>query len=540
MVSWMKKKHLLCSIAITALMLLASLSAMTSATPDFQEDQPHKTGICAYAAHAPINITGDADFAAQAIAEEWPGNGTQSNPYIISGLEIDAAVAPFNGIFVSLTDVHFKIDGCFVYGAMIANIMLRDISNATVINCTAVFGNVGIEVWSDPSPVSNNNTIADNICSGNRCGINIQNAMFNRVSGNQICNNSYYGITLSSARNNVIFNNTFSDSQRDGIALESFVIDPIYTSSNNTIFNNTMSDNTMFGVNISALSFDNVVWNNTISNNTGSSSTYSPSNAQAHDDGGRNSWNSSSGYGNWWSDLTAPDNVAPFDIIDWPYNLTGSAGAKDYCPRVDSEAPNTTASQTGTAGNNGWFISNVSISLSATDEYSGVNETFYRNGTSGNWTDYSYPLVLSDEGNHTTQFYSRDKVGNDEAVNSVITKIDKTAPKSAATVDGSSVTIQTSDAISGVNCTKYRVDNGTWQTYDGPFNVSGEGNHTVAYRSIDNAGNEEKIKTIYVDNGNILIIATLIVIIIVALLIGVAYMRNRNRAGSAPPSPPQS
>ncbi|MGC8913737.1 MAG: hypothetical protein ACP5LE_07445, partial [Thermoplasmata archaeon] len=40
-------------------------------------------------AHAPIHINGDADFANQTATEGWPGNGSQDNPYVIDGYDID-------------------------------------------------------------------------------------------------------------------------------------------------------------------------------------------------------------------------------------------------------------------------------------------------------------------------------------------------------------------------------------------------------------------------------------------------------------------
>jgi hypothetical protein len=48
---------------------------------------------------------------------------------------------------------------------------------------------------------------------------------------------------------------------------------------------------------------------------------------------------------------------------------------------------------------------------------------------------------------------------------------------------------------SGVDYTKYKLDNGTWTTYIAPFVVSTNGNHTVRFYSVDNAGNTETEKS---------------------------------------------
>ena len=79
-------------------------------------------------------------------------------------------------------------------------------------------------------------------------------------------------------------------------------------------------------------SSSNIVFNNTFIGNNGAGSTYNSSHVQAYDDGTNNWWNSTDGYGNWWSDWTKPDYVPPYGIVDLPYNISGSAGAKDYYP----------------------------------------------------------------------------------------------------------------------------------------------------------------------------------------------------------------
>ena len=47
---------------------------------------------------------------------------------------------------------------------------------------------------------------------------------------------------------------------------------------------------------------------------------------------------------------------------------------------------------------------------------------------------------------------------------------------------------------SGVESTKYKVDNGSWITYTAPFIVSTNGNHTVFFYSVDTVGNTESEK----------------------------------------------
>lgn len=77
---------------------------------------------------------------------------------------------------------------------------------------------------------------------------------------------------------------------------------------------------------------------------------------------------------------------------------------------------------------------------------------------------------------------------------------DTTAPTVSATVSGTqdssgnyvgsaSVTVNASDAGSGVSTVEYQLDGGTWQTYSAPVAVTSIGAHTVKYRATDVAGN---------------------------------------------------
>jgi hypothetical protein len=52
------------------------------------------------------------------------------------------------------------------------------------------------------------------------------------------------------------------------------------------------------------------------------------------------------------------------------------------------------------------------------------------------------------------------------------------------------------DDGSGVASTEYAIDGGSYQPYTAPFTVTGDGVHTVLYRSTDTAGNVEDAKTL--------------------------------------------
>lgn len=80
---------------------------------------------------------------------------------------------------------------------------------------------------------------------------------------------------------------------------------------------------------------------------------------------------------------------------------------------ADTLGPVTT--YTTKALSNGTYIDRLEISLSATDESSGVSKTQYRiNG--GSWIDYTNPFIVDAATTEKVEFYSVDKTGNTEVV----------------------------------------------------------------------------------------------------------------------------
>src|SRR5690242_15002602 len=107
---------------------------------------------------------------------------------------------------------------------------------------------------------------------------------------------------------------------------------------------------------------------------------------------------------------------------------------------------------------------------------------------------------------HTTtlKWFSVDPKGNTSSIQSGTFFVDadppvttsSLAPPSPGLANGwygvpVTVTLSATDADSGVASTKYTIDGGPLQTYSAPFTISSEGNHSVRYWSVDNAGNQE-------------------------------------------------
>jgi hypothetical protein len=186
--------------------------------------------------------------------------------------------------------------------------------------------------------------------------------------------------------------------------------------------------------------------------------------------------------------------------------------------KIDTQAPVTTASLGGTQGNNGWYTSAVHVTLTASDptdptgaEGSRVFRTYY-SLDGGALTTYTGAFDLSAQGSHTVTFYAVDRAGNQESTENASFRIDSVKPTTTATLAGTprtngwyissvDVTLSATDPngaiASGLAQTLYQVDGGALTAYTGDFTVSGDDSHTVAYYSVDNAGNTEKTQTTF-------------------------------------------
>jgi methionine-rich copper-binding protein CopC len=174
---------------------------------------------------------------------------------------------------------------------------------------------------------------------------------------------------------------------------------------------------------------------------------------------------------------------------------------------IDTVPPVTSATVTPTPNAAGWNNTGVNVILSATDDRSGVAVTQYQLD-GGAWETYQGPIPITAEGVHTVRYASTDKAGNQEAVKTLTVRIDETPPVTTAQLAGTlgtngwfkagtpvTLTLNASDALSGVALTQFTVNGGPSQTYSGPITFP-DGQYTVTYRSEDVAGNWEAWHTL--------------------------------------------
>ncbi|MHA1975740.1 MAG: right-handed parallel beta-helix repeat-containing protein [Candidatus Hodarchaeales archaeon] len=184
-----------------------------------------------YEVHDAIAIDGNADFMAQAIAENWVGDGTPSDPYIIDRYNT-------SGIHIKNTDLHFRVSNSLL---VVSGISLSNVSNGKVSGnilkdiystyIQLVWRGPGIILESSENNILTNNTIIytgwvpDNtwgepfVLSGND-GIRLIN------SGNNIITDNNLGIHLINSGNNIITDNNLENASSfilDGEQLQDFI-----------------------------------------------------------------------------------------------------------------------------------------------------------------------------------------------------------------------------------------------------------------------------------------------------------------------------
>lgn len=119
------------------------------------------------------------------------------------------------------------------------------------------------------------------------------------------------------------------------------------------------------------------------------------------------------------------DDTSVFETVE-------STASLDPGESQDLTPPETEAVVSGVEGQNGWYKSDVEVSLNAIDDNSGVFVRRYSLDGGASFQDYVGPFVINQEGDTSVQYYSVDNAGNNEEVKSLELKIDKTPPEISA------------------------------------------------------------------------------------------------------------
>lgn len=246
----MKKKVLVFAIAFF-LLLSGLMPFILSSSRGEELNDKHNSGdeafsvnresIKNYDQHDPITINSNEDFHNQASEENWPGEGTEDDPYIIEGYEINGEENE-HCLNISNTEIYFELRDNYFHSADEMGISLYKVRNGLVAQ----------------------NLVSDNYHYDIETrGIHLQYSSKNTLLNNTVTDNDH-GIYLEESNDNVLFNNTASNNSQRGIYLDS--------SQENIVSYNALLDNDYYGTS-SGLYLDRSNYNN-LKNNTASGSDH--------------------------------------------------------------------------------------------------------------------------------------------------------------------------------------------------------------------------------------------------------------------------
>ena len=179
--------------------------------------------------------------------------------------------------------------------------------------------------------------------------------------------------------------------------------------------------------------------------------------------------------------------------------------------RIDTTPPISSHSIAPPAGGgnvvNGWYVVPPTISLNSVDanapDSSGV-AIIASQLNSDPPQVYTAPIPITTEGVHTLGYLATDYARNSEAPNEVQIQVDLNPPTTTATYNGAALTtwypdnvqvdLLGTDVASGIDRVEYNLD-GAGVQVGNSLVVSGHGDHTLSYQSVDIAGWQEALQT---------------------------------------------
>ncbi|MHC1679657.1 MAG: NosD domain-containing protein [Methanomassiliicoccales archaeon] len=303
---------------------------------------PAVTLTDAPASHPTIAVFNDTQLSELIDSNGWSGNGTEGNPYVIEGLDIDAQGAT-NAIFIGNTVQHLVIRGCYLHNTTYGfgtfpyngncGAAIYNSSNVTLEQNVCSGNGRGLALYQSTNVMVRDNTCYGNVHGiglyysngnflvGNNCtsdgtdGIHFEESPSNVIDDNRCVLNGRYGICLTGDCNeNMVSNNTCSNNSNSGIRISG-------ACNLNTVVGNLVTGNLAYGVYLIS-SNGNELFGNVFIENRGATSEYNALMVQGYDSG-VNRWNSTA-YGNSWGDWLKPDANGD-GIVDIAYPIDGGS-----------------------------------------------------------------------------------------------------------------------------------------------------------------------------------------------------------------------
>lgn len=197
--------------------------------------------------------------------------------------------------------------------------------------------------------------------------------------------------------------------------------------------------------------------------------------------------------GSSWAPSAAISTDGAFTVQVQAQDNAGNTAQSSVVVHMDATAPSASMLLPPADGENGWYVSPVTVSTGGEDATSGVGDQ----KVSLDGITWPTSLTLSEDGIYTVQERVTDNAGNATTLSQTI-QIDHTQPSlSMPALTGTpgqagwytssvGVSVDASDLTSGVASLLYSVDGGAW--LPGPLALN-DGKHTVQVQGTDHAGN---------------------------------------------------
>jgi len=338
-----------------------------------------------------------------------------------------------------------------------------------------------------------------NIITGAQHGVEYNYCDMGMISDNHI-ENVQQGILTRGSDSGSIINNTLIECNSYGLSMSE--------SNKNSIHHNNIQKSRFFGINILGSS-SNVLWNNTLAYNNKANDKYNSSRPQASDNLESNDW-SNNGTGNFWKDLTSPDDDIN-GIVDTPYILSGKANQDPY-PLTTTQRGLVPSSPLEPSALS--FNSRVELSWKKPTNDGGsqiLKYSLFRKGTEGTFSriaiidqkDTMYvDTAMKNREEYSYYITALNDVGESLPSSTILAYPDDSVPiiriltpSNGAFIreDEVYVSWNTLDPFGSIHHHQYRIDEGSWMEIgierEVFLKIETNGIHTVSIRGEDPAGN---------------------------------------------------
>jgi len=185
---------------------------------------------------------------------------------------------------------------------------------------------------------------------------------------------------------------------------------------------------------------------------------------------------------------------AGHSVTGWCKDMAGNIAFATATVNIDLTRPAVSGAAVPAPNEAGWNNGDVAVEFTCSDELSGIDVC------------PENILMVTEGVGLSTSAFAYDLAGNMGSAEVAGVKIDRTSPVSTAALTGVhrngwysspvEVVLASTDALAGIKEVLYSLDGKEYAIYSMPLHVPGDGDHSLKYYALDNAGNMEAAKSV--------------------------------------------